>query len=63
LKRTDAFFEELLAAAGIERHPLCRLTYCDQTGDYDCGYLTTLTCEECKYGMGTRNPEAKCNQL
>ncbi len=63
MKRTDAFFEENMQAAGIERHPLCKLTHDQHTGEYDCGYLTALTCEECKYGFGTRDPEAKCNKL
>lgn len=52
-----------MQAAGIERHPLCKLTHDAHTGEYDCGYLTALTCEECKYGFGTRDPEAKCNKL
>lgn len=63
MKVTDAFKQEMLEAAGFERHPLCELTYDPHTGDYDCGYHTALTCEECKYGLGTRDPEAKCNKL
>lgn len=31
--------------------------------EYDCEYPTTLTCDECKYGCGRKNPEAKCNTL
>jgi len=31
--------------------------------EYDCGYLNhILSCDECKYGGGSKNPEAKCNQ-
>lgn len=30
--------------------------------DYDCEYETHLLCEECKYGGGRKDPEAKCNQ-
>lgn len=32
--------------------------------EYDCGYGTTITCEECKYcdAGGRKDPEAKCNQ-
>lgn len=63
MKRTDEFFEACLDAAGIHRDPRCRLTHDPYTGDYDCEYRTSLLCEECKYGMGTRDPEAKCNQM
>lgn len=31
--------------------------------EYDCGYNTTLDCEECKYGGGRKNPESKKNQI
>lgn len=30
--------------------------------DFDCEYGTTLSCDECKYGHGRRDPEAKRNQ-
>lgn len=30
--------------------------------EYDCAYQTTITCDDCKYGGGNKNPEAKCNQ-
>ncbi len=31
--------------------------------EYDCGYEGhILPCEECKYGGGRKDPEAKCNQ-
>jgi hypothetical protein len=32
--------------------------------EYDCGYGTTIDCEQCKYGAcgGRKDPEAKCNQ-
>lgn len=48
------------------RHPKC-LGY--QTVDvgngseYDCEYGSNLDCEDCKYGLGRKNPEAKCNQF
>jgi hypothetical protein len=35
----------------------------DLTWDYDCGYNTTLDCEECKYGDGKKDPAAKRNQI
>ncbi len=49
---------------GKKRHPKC-LGYTTNTMDgyeSDCGYRTTLTCEECKYGLGKKDPEAKINQ-
>ena len=27
-----------------------------------CDYNTMIDCDECKYGVGSKNPEAKCNQ-
>lgn len=45
------------------KHPKCLGTYDEYTGDYDCGYYTTLTCEECKYGVGRKDPAAKCNTI
>ena len=41
------------------------LGYYDYYGDFDCGYQTSITCEDCKYGVcgGRKDPEAKCNQL
>jgi len=40
------------------------LGYHDEwNGDYDCGYGATIACEDCKYGMGRKDPEAKRNQL
>ena len=45
------------------KHPKCDGTYNIFTGDYDCSYETILACEDCKYGMGWKDPEAKCNQL
>jgi hypothetical protein len=31
--------------------------------EYECGYNTTLDCDQCKYGGGSLNPEAKRNQI
>ena len=39
------------------RQPLCKGDGIDH-----CGYYTTIDCDECKYGGGRKNPEAKCNQ-
>lgn len=43
------------------KHPKCQ-GYSDYYGEFDCGYGTTLMCEDCKYGQGRKDPEAKCNQ-
>lgn len=50
------------------RHPKCKGFTIPDIGngaDYDCGYNTTITCDECKYclgGYGRKDPEAKRNQ-
>jgi len=44
------------------QHPLC-LGKFDYFGEFDCGYPTTITCDECKYGVGKKDPEAKCNTI
>lgn len=50
--------------AGVrQRHPLCLGVYDQFTGDYDCEYKTKITCEDCKYGVGRRDPAAKVNQI
>ena len=56
------FIEETIQPPSGKKHPKC-LGERDYWGDFDCGYQTTLMCEDCKYGLGTRNPEAKCNQI
>jgi hypothetical protein len=63
MKVSDEFREQMLEAAGITRHPLCKITHNPHSGDYDCGYRSALVCESCKYGFGTKDPAAKCNQL
>lgn len=47
-----------------KKHPKCLgQTYHDMNGiDFDCGYNTIIDCEDCKYGLGKKDPEAKCNQ-
>jgi hypothetical protein len=52
-----------LLSAPSARHPKCRGTYDEWSGDYGCEYDTTTTCDECKYGVGRKDPEAECNQL
>ncbi len=47
------------------RHPKCKGSH-DMTPDagfeFECGYESYLDCGECKYGLGRKDPEAKCNQ-
>lgn len=48
-----------------ERHPKCAGVKIDRGPDgydYDCEYNTTITCDECKYCAGRKDPEAKVNQ-
>ena len=36
--------------------------YYDSYGiEFDCGYHTILSCDECKYGVGKKDPEAWTN--
>jgi hypothetical protein len=49
------------------RHPKCKGWYKNDWGmingaDWGCDYETTIDCDECKYGGGRKDPEAKCNQ-
>jgi hypothetical protein len=39
-------------------------TWTDCGEEHDCGYDTTIPCDECKYGSfgGRKDPAAKCNQ-
>jgi hypothetical protein len=57
--KLDAFLSTDIVG---KKHPKCRGTYDSWNGDFDCDYGTTLTCEQCKYGMGRKDPEAKCNR-
>lgn len=46
------------------RHPKCKGYIIPDTGwgtDFDCGYNTKIDCNECKYGGGRKDPNAKCN--
>ena len=45
------------------KHHKCAGYYDAYRGDYDCNYNTILTCDECKYGLGRKDPEARCNQI
>ena len=54
---------DLIDPCDWKAKPGCEGYYEDWSGEYDCGYGSTLTCEECKYGGGRKDPEAKRNQL
>lgn len=45
------------------RHPLCAGYRNEWTGEFDCDYNTKITCDDCKYGVGRKDPNAKRNQL
>lgn len=52
----------------MAKHPKCEGYKVETLDgiDYDCGYGTTITCEECRYCDGNnghgKDPAAKCNQ-
>ena len=58
-----AFFQGMAQIAPAKRKDGCK-GYQHYEGDFDCGYNTTLACDDCKYGAagGRKDPQAKCNQ-
>ena len=46
-----------------DKHSKCKGSFDELTGEADCDYNTELECDECKYGFGRKDPEAKCNQF
>lgn len=40
----------------------CLGYYDEWAGEYDCEYQTKITCEECKYGPGDKDPDAEENR-
>jgi len=59
----NSLLNQLKAAdRGEAKHPKCQGCYDEWQGDYDCEYKSTLYCDQCKYGLGGKDPEAKCNQ-
>ena len=58
----------ILGVSGSYRHEKCAAYQCNHPLDppeWDCGYNTTIECEDCKYCIGAggrKDPEAKCNQ-
>jgi len=60
LKGLDGFIPEKVPESGCKGYKY----FTDCGYEFDCGYDTTIECEECKYGScgGRKNPEAKINQ-
>lgn len=60
--------EQDKVAYNMSKHEKCKGFIIPDTGngvDYDYGYDTKITCDECKYclgGYGRKGPEAKRNQ-
>ena len=51
--------------SGNNQHPKCKGYTIPDIGwgvEYDCHYESNLCCDDCKYGGGRKDPEAKCNQ-
>jgi len=52
-----------------KRHPKCKgfmLDLCGHTSEADCGYMTKIDCDECRYnlyGTGKKDPNAKKNWI
>lgn len=53
---------EIFSPPFTTKHPKCLGSYDEWQGEWDCGYQTTISREECKYGLGRKDPEARCNQ-
>ena len=53
-----------ITPAEPSKHPKCKgyKTWTDWGYEYDCEYNTNLACDDCKYGVGRKDPEAKCNE-
>ena len=66
IKKLNKKFEDLVTSrVNGTRHPKCKGFTVPDIGwgaEYDCGYNTIIDCDECKYGGGRKDPEAKCNQ-
>lgn len=44
------------------KHPKCK-GWINSDGEGECDYNTKITCDECKYCVGRKDPAARCNQL
>lgn len=61
----DGNVQQYVVSGISSRHPKCRGYRTQDIGwgsEYECGYETIIDCDECKYGGGRKDPEAKCNQ-
>jgi hypothetical protein len=66
--KINEFMESIIEYAKMDgykvthnRHPKCL-----GDGIEDCGYNSTISCDECKYNglpFGGKDPNAKCNQF
>jgi len=63
MEKIEFLLDVNLEESKNKKHPKCLGYYDEFSGDYDCEYGTKLICEDCKYGMGRKDPEAKCNQI
>ncbi len=54
--------KEILEFVPKKKHSKCLGRYDEWQGEFTCDYETTIRCEDCKYGFGRKDPEAKCNQ-
>lgn len=49
----------------VRKHPKCKGFKTEDTGwgvDYDCGYETAISCDDCKFGLGKKDPSAKSSK-
>ncbi len=60
----DASNQHIQAGKAVRKATGCKGYQIETTHgfDYACEYDTILICEDCKYGMGRKDPAAKCNQ-
>lgn len=63
IKKSDLKISDTSIDEGFIRHNKCMgYKYWTDCGYY-CDYGSELECDDCKYGGGRKDPEAKCNQL
>ena len=56
---------QLLENIKPAKHPKCKgyWSHTPNGSEFDCEYGPVIICEDCKYGAGRKDPEAKCNQI
>jgi hypothetical protein len=54
----------MLSIEYVSKNPKCKgYRYWTSWGyEFGCEYESVLDCDECKYGLGRKDPNAKCNQ-